>query len=92
LRHPHVALDPSPKLDVKEDIMRKLVCLGLLLATTALHVGCVVPIYSADPAIRARQLIYMSENLRMINEIWERIWFLDVPDTETPYRTHGGVI
>ncbi len=72
--------------------MRKLVCLGLLLATTALHVGCVIPMYSADPAVRSRQLIYVSENLRMINDIWERIWFVDMPDTETPYRTHGGVI
>lgn len=72
--------------------MRKLICTGLLLATTALHVGCVIPMYSADPAIRARQLIYVSENLRMINDIWERIWFVDMPDTETPYRTHGGVI
>ncbi|MBC7821983.1 MAG: hypothetical protein IAG10_34285 [Planctomycetaceae bacterium] len=72
--------------------MRKLICVGLLLASTALHVGCIVPIYSAERSIRARQLVYMSENLRMINEIWERIWFLDIPDTETPYRTHGGVI
>lgn len=48
--------------------------------------------YSSDPAIRARQLIYMSENLRMINDIWERIWYVDMPDIETPYRTHGGVI
>jgi hypothetical protein len=39
-----------------------------------------------------RQLIYTSENYRHIPEIWSRIWFLDQPDFETPYRTHGGVI
>lgn len=72
--------------------MRKFVCLALLMATTAAHVGCVIPMYSADPSARARQLIYVSENLRMINDIWERIWFIDMPDFETPYRTHGGVI
>ena len=72
--------------------MRKLICLGLLLATVTAQVGCIVPIYSSDPAIRARQLIYVSEGLRHINDIWERIWGLDMPDIATPYRTHGGVI
>jgi hypothetical protein len=51
-----------------------------------------VPIYSSDPAYRARELINTSENLRHIPEIWERAWFLDMPDFATPYRTHGGVI
>jgi hypothetical protein len=37
-------------------------------------------------------LIYASESLRQIPDIWERIWGLDMPDVETPYRTHGGVI
>ena len=72
--------------------MRKFVCFGLLLAATASNVGCVLSMYSADPALRSRQLIYNSENLRMINDIWERLWFVDMPDTATPYRTHGGVI
>jgi hypothetical protein len=72
--------------------MRKLICLGLLLTTVTVQVGCIVPIYSSDPAIRARQLIYVSEGLRHINDIWERIWGLDMPDVATPYRTHGGVI
>jgi len=72
--------------------MRKLVCFSLLLVTTAVQVGCIMPIYSSDPATRARQLIYASESIRQINDIWERIWFLDMPDTATPFRTHGGVI
>jgi hypothetical protein len=71
--------------------MRKLLMAALLAAATA-QVGCIVPIYSATPDDRARELIYQSENLRHIPEVWERIWNLDMPDLETPYRTHGGVI
>ncbi len=44
------------------------------------------------PDRRVRQMIYVSEGLRHINDIWERIWGLDMPDLQTPYRTHGGVI
>ncbi|GIX03668.1 MAG: hypothetical protein KatS3mg113_0674 [Planctomycetaceae bacterium] len=54
--------------------------------------GCVLPIYSSSQDVRARQLIFVSEGYRHIPEIWERIWFLDMPDTMTPYRTHGGII
>ncbi len=72
--------------------MRTMVLGVLLLAAIAVNVGCVVPIYSSSSDIRARQLIFSSESLRQIPEIWERIWFLDAPDFETPYRTHGGVI
>lgn len=72
--------------------MRKLICVGLLLAATAFQVGCAVPIYSSRPDVRARQLIFVSEGLRHIPQIWERIWTLDMPDVATPYRTHGGVI
>ena len=61
-------------------------------AAAATQVGCFVPIYSSSPDVRARELIYQSENLRHIPAVWERIWGLDMPDVETPYRTHGGVI
>ncbi len=64
----------------------------LLLAATLVPVGCVVPIYSALPDIRARQMIFVSEGYRHIPEIWELIWNLDMPSVATPYRTHGGVI
>jgi hypothetical protein len=72
--------------------MRIVLLGGLLIAAVVPNVGCIVPIYSSDPAVRARELINTSEDLRHIPEIWERAWFLDMPDTETPYRTHGGVI
>jgi len=63
--------------------------LGLLVGTTA---GCIIPAYSADPVRRTNQLIFTSENLRLILDEWERVWMLDQPDHQTPYRTHGGLI
>lgn len=72
--------------------MRKLMLAGLLITAVVFETGCVVPIYSSSRDIRTRQLIFTSEGLRHIPEIWERIWGLDMPDLATPYRTHGGVI
>lgn len=73
--------------------MRKQALTGFLMMAAAItQIGCIVPIYSSSPDVRARELIYTSENYRHIPEIWERFWFLDMPDLMTPYRTHGGVI
>ena len=63
--------------------------LGMVLAASS---GCIVPLYSGDPATRTQELIFTSEGLRQILEEWERIWFLDQPSHLTPYRTHGGLI
>ena len=60
---------------------------GLLLACTTINVGCALPIWNPNPDVRARQLIYQSESLRHIPEIWERIWGLDLPDLAT--RRHS---
>jgi len=48
--------------------------------------------YSADPARRAQQLLYTSEDLRTFLDEWERIWFLDAPSHMKPYRTSGLVL
>jgi len=72
--------------------MRRLVVTALLIAASSFEIGCVVPIYSSSHDRRARQLIFVSESLRHIPNIWERVWFLDSPDWATPYRTHGGII
>ena len=72
--------------------MRKFVFAGLMVAACSVQTGCIVPIWSASPDRRVQQLIYTSENYRHIPEIWSRIWFLDQPDFETLYRTHGGVL
>jgi hypothetical protein len=63
--------------------------LALGLGSTS---GCIVPIYSGDPGLRTQELIFTSENLRIIVEEWQRIWFLDQPSHLTPFRTHGGII
>ena len=72
--------------------LRKRMLPLLLLVCATLHLGCAMPIWHPSPDIRARQLIYASESLRHIPEIWERIWGLELPDLATPYRVHGGVI
>ncbi len=72
--------------------MRKKLTVLILLIACSANVGCFLPIYHPSRDQRARQLIYVSEGLRHIPEIWERIWGLDMPDLATPYRTHGGVI
>jgi hypothetical protein len=73
-------------------VMRRLILSALLGVAVATNVGCFLPIYSGDPIRRTDQLIFTSEDLRNILLEWERIWFLDQPDHETPYRVHGGVI
>jgi hypothetical protein len=65
------------------------ILLGLALCA---NVGCFLPIYSGDPAVRTRELLFTSENMRAIQDEWERIWFLDMPSHMTPRRVHGGVI
>jgi len=72
--------------------MRKFLAMLILTVTLAVQSGCIVPIWHADPAERVRQMIFASESMRHIPEIWDRIWGLDMPDLATPYRTHGGVI
>jgi hypothetical protein len=69
-------------------IILAIVAAGALSSTT----GCLIPLYSADPARRAQQLIFTSEDLRAFLNEWERIWFLDQPSHLTPIRTHGGII
>ncbi|MDA0657720.1 MAG: hypothetical protein O2931_16780 [Planctomycetota bacterium] len=72
--------------------MQRIILCTLLATMLAAQTGCLIPMYSGDPARRTRQLIFTSENLRNIMDEWERFWFLDQPSHNTPYRTHGGVI
>ncbi len=66
--------------------------LALLVVCVSTSVGCFLPIYSARPERRVQQLLFTSEDLRMIVDEWERFWFLDSPSHLTPLRTHGGII
>ena len=72
--------------------MRSLLFGVLIALTLSCNSGCIIPAYSGDPRVRARQLIITSENLRIAVDEWQRFWFLDQPDHMTPFRTHGGII
>ncbi len=72
--------------------MRRALQLTVLAVCLSTSVGCFLPIYSARPERRVQQLLFTSEDLRMIIDEWERIWFLDSPSHLTPLRTHGGII
>ena len=72
--------------------MRRLILALVAAGWLSAGTGCLIPMYSADPARRAQQLIYTSEDLRAFLDEWERIWFLDQPSHMTPLRTHGGII
>lgn len=72
--------------------MRRLIIATLLSVTLSGTTGCFLPIYSGDPARRTQQLIYTSENLRSMQDAWERFWFLDQPDHMHPAITNGGLL
>lgn len=72
--------------------MRRVLQLTVLAVCLSTSVGCFLPIYSARPERRVQQLLFTSEDLRMIVDEWERFWFLDSPSHLTPLRTHGGII
>lgn len=72
--------------------MRRFILASLFGLFLCSSVGCFIPIYSGDPAVRTKELLFTSENFRMILDEWERIWFLDQPSHMGPFRTHGGII
>ncbi|MDP6443521.1 MAG: hypothetical protein QGG36_12315 [Pirellulaceae bacterium] len=72
--------------------MRRLLFATLLCVSMSTNVGCILPIFSADPTLRTEQLIFQSENFRNILLEWERFWFVEQPDHMTPFRVHGGII
>jgi hypothetical protein len=77
---------------MEERSMRRFILGALLGLALSANIGCFLPIYSGDPAIRTRELLFTSEDMRAILEEWQRIWFLDQPSHLTPKRVHGGVI
>ena len=72
--------------------MRSLLLALMVAVSMAAQSGCIIPAYSGDPRVRARELIITSENQRMLLEEWQRFWFLDQPDHMTPFRSHGGIM
>lgn len=72
--------------------MRRFIAATMIAIALSSNVGCFLPIYDADPAVRAKQLIYTSEDLRAMREEWHQFWFLDQPDHMSPMRTDGGIL
>lgn len=72
--------------------MRKWLLATFAACVLTANTGCLLPMYSADPARRAQQLLYTSDDLRSFLDEWERIWFLDQPSHMKPYRTSGVIL
>ncbi|MFK7766990.1 MAG: hypothetical protein AB8B55_07190 [Mariniblastus sp.] len=85
-------INTEVKAKLKPTLLRRLLTGMMLAVALSTSTGCFLPIYDADPAVRARQLIYTSEDLRALRDEWTRFWFLDQPDHMTPLRTHGGIL
>jgi hypothetical protein len=68
-------------------LLLSLAVAGLGLANT----GCLINEYSCDPNRRVQQLLVQSENLRLMQDEWDRIWFNDQPSHMAPKIYHGGV-
>jgi hypothetical protein len=71
--------------------MRRVFLLIAAAGLTFSNTGCLINIYSADPNRRMDELLNTSEDLRQIENEWERIWFTDQPSHMTPERVHGGI-
>jgi hypothetical protein len=69
--------------------MRRLLLVAAVLAIG--NAGCLINIYSSNPNRRMGELLNNSEDLRVIQEEWERIWFCDQPSHLTVDRVHGGI-
>ena len=73
-------------------MLNKILLTVLIGFTVLTSTGCVHAIFSSDPLRRNNQLLYKSEDMRLMGDEWERFWMLDQPSHMTPYRTHGGII
>ncbi len=72
--------------------MHKWILAAMLGLMTCTNLGCILPIYNGDRAVRTQQLMFTAEDLRMLQEDWERFWFVDQPSHLAPLRTHGGIL
>jgi hypothetical protein len=71
--------------------MRRLLFLAVVAGIGLSNTGCFLNAYSSDPNERMEELLVQSEDLRQINGVRQRIWFVDMPSHMTPDRVHGGV-
>ena len=72
--------------------MRKVFWAIAAAGMLAVNTGCLIPMYSADPARRAQELIFTSEDLRNFSTNGNASGSSTSRATLTPMRTHGGII
>jgi hypothetical protein len=71
--------------------MRRWLMLLVMAGMGLGNAGCLINIYSSNPQQRMHELMNNSEDLRIIQEQWERIWFTDQPSHLNPQRITGGI-
>jgi hypothetical protein len=71
--------------------MRRSLFLALVAGLVLGNAGCFINLYSSDPNTRMVQLLNVSEDLRVIEQEWMRIWFTDHPSHLTPDRVDGAI-
>jgi hypothetical protein len=71
--------------------MRRLLYTAIVSGMVLANAGCLLNQYSSDPNRRVNELLNNSEDLRQVQNEWERIWFNDQPSHLTPERVHGGI-
>jgi hypothetical protein len=71
--------------------MRRLLLLAVVGGVVLGNTGCLLNQYSSDPNRRVTQLLNQSENLRQVEDEWDRFWFNDQPSHLTPERVNGGI-
>lgn len=71
--------------------MRRVLMLSAVAMLGVSNTGCLINAYSPDPNQRIVQLINQSEDLRVIEQEWERIWFTDHPSHLSPERVDGAI-
>ncbi|MGL4461442.1 MAG: hypothetical protein ACRC1K_04760 [Planctomycetia bacterium] len=69
--------------------MRRVLLTGLLAVLATSTTGCFLNEYSSDPIRRYRQLFFQNEDLRLLEDDFERFWMLDQPSQLSLKRSHG---
>jgi hypothetical protein len=71
--------------------MRRLLWMVLTTALVLSNSGCFINLYSSNPNTRMKELLNTSEDLRVMEAEWERIWFTNQPSHLTPERVDGAI-
>jgi hypothetical protein len=71
--------------------MRRLLLVLAVAGFALTNAGCFVNEYSSNPNRRMRQLLNQSEDLRQIEDEWERFWMINHPSHLTYDRIDGSI-